>query len=225
MATGSGSISWNAAGGNTYTATVSYSVSWTSGSTLRSSSPASGSVWGGGTTFNCGTYLTLTINCSEKLSNGTYNYFSFDISGTAPACPVATTPTFTDSSVANGRKGISYTDGVSANNTTSYSINYVSGALSSLGLSFNTANGAITGTPNAIGSTTFTVTATNAPGNNYTPASATTSNLTITIINSTPKVWNGSQWVYATDVKIWNGTSWVSGKIQSWNGTNWADPA
>lgn len=224
MASGSGSISWVSAGNNTYTIVVSYTVSWTSGSTLRSSSPASGSNFGG-SVYNCGTNLTVTINCSEKLSNGTYNYFSFDVTGTAPACPIATTPVFTDSTVSDGRKGIAYSDGVSANNTTSYSINYVSGALSSLGLSFNTSNGSITGTPNAIGSTTFTITATNDPGNNYTPSSKSTSNLTITIINSTPKVWNGTQWVYATDIKVWNGTQWVSGKTQIWNGSSWTNPA
>lgn len=216
MAGGSGSVSFISAGSNTYSVVVSYTVTWTSGSTLRSSSPASGSNWGG-VTFSCGSFTTFTINCSEKLSNGTTNTFTFDVTGTAPACPVATSPTFSDTTVANGRKGIAYSDGVVASPKTSYSINYGSGTLGSLGLSFGTSDGTITGTPTAAGSTTFTVTATNNPGGGYTPSSTTTSNITLTVLNATPKIWNGSAWVYASDVKVWNGSAWVTATTKVYN--------
>jgi len=170
-------------------------------------------------TVNCGSFVTFTINASERLGGfaSPYNYFTFDITGTAPACPVATSPSFTDVTVANGRKGIVYSDGVVASPKTSYSINYVSGTLPSLGLSFGTSDGTITGTPTAAGSTTFTVTATNNPGGGFTPSSTTTSNLTLTVLNATPKIWNGSAWVYASDVKVWNGSAWVTATTKVYN--------
>ena len=226
MAGGSGSVSWISAGSNYYTVSVTYTVSWTSGSTLRSSSPASGSNWGG-SFYPCGAFATFTISCSERLTNGTYNDFTFDVTGTAPSCPVATTPSFSDTTVATGRRGIAYSDGVVASPKTSYSINYGSGTLGSLGLSFSTSDGTITGTPTSAGSTTFTVTATNNPGGGYTPSSATTGNITLTVLNATPKVWNGSAWVYASDVKVWNGSAWVSGttKVYDSGTSTWNYPS
>lgn len=87
-------------------------------------------------------------------------------------------PSFTDQTVTNGTRGTAYSNGVSASNTSSYSV--FSGALPT-GLSLNTSNGAITGTPSAAGTFNFVIRATGSfEGTVNTPT------LTIVINPATP---------------------------------------
>jgi hypothetical protein len=110
--------------------------------------------------------------------------------------------------------GKAYSDGVAANNTSSYSI--ASGSLPT-GLSLNTSSGAITGTPTVQGSFTFAITASGgggstgsgnltiqiSPPGNRRNSSDFTSNLAVA------KRYNGTSWVNLTTMKRFNGTAWV----------------
>jgi hypothetical protein len=131
-----------------------------------------------------------------------------------PPPPPTPAPSFTDTTVAAGILKKSYSDGVAANNTSSYAI--ASGSLPT-GLSLNTSSGAITGTPTVQGSFTFSI---NASGGGGTTGSG---NLTIQILppgnrrNSSDfasnlavaKRYNGTSWVNLTTMKRFNGTAWV----------------
>jgi hypothetical protein len=131
-----------------------------------------------------------------------------------PDPPPTPAPSFTDTTVASGILGKSYSDGVSASTTTSYAI--ASGSLPT-GLSLNTSSGAITGTPTVQGSFTFAITASGGGG------SAGSGNLTIQVLppgnrrNSSDfnsnlavaKRYNGTSWINLTTMKRFNGTAWV----------------
>ena len=131
-----------------------------------------------------------------------------------PAPPPTPAPSFTDTTVVAGILKKSYSDGVAANNTSSYAI--ASGSLPT-GLSLNTSSGAITGTPTVQGSFTFAITASGGGG------STGSGNLTIQILppgnrrNSSDfasnlavaKRYNGTSWVNLTTMKRFNGTAWV----------------
>jgi hypothetical protein len=131
-----------------------------------------------------------------------------------PTPPPTPAPSFTDTTVADGVLGVSYSDGVSANNTSSYSI--ASGSLPS-GLSLTTSTGAIAGTPTEQGSFTFAITAS---GN----GTASSGNLTIQIsppgnrrndvgfdVNlANAKRYDGSAWVNLSTMKRFDGTNWVN---------------
>lgn len=83
-------------------------------------------------------------------------------------------PVFTDASIQPiAIRGVPYSDGVSASNTSSYSI-----AASSLptGLNFNTSTGAITGTPTTLQSRSPVFRASNVTGSTDTPALSLTVN-------------------------------------------------
>ena len=137
-----------------------------------------------------------------------------DFSITTSSAPVTPAPSFTDTTVANGLLGVSYSDGVAANNTSSYSIS--SGSLPS-GLSLNTSTGAITGTPTGQGSFTFAITASGA-------GSTGSGNLTIQILPpgnrrndvgfdvnlANAKRYDGSTWVNLSTMKRFDGTNWVN---------------
>ena len=113
------------------------------------------------------TVHTVTLGISHN-SNGSRSV-GISVSGGIPGTSWTTTsgsttavledfdrsPTWIDSSV-NGTatRGTAYSDGVSANATSSYGI--VSGRLP-FGLSLNTSNGAITGTPTTVESQSFTI--------------------------------------------------------------------
>jgi len=131
-----------------------------------------------------------------------------------PPPPPPPAPSFTDTTVSGGTLRKSYSDGVTASNTSSYAI--ASGSLPT-GLSLNTSNGYITGTPTVQGSFTFAITATGGGG------STGSGNLTIQILppgnrrNSSDfssnlavaKRYNGTSWVDLTTMKRFNGTAWV----------------
>jgi hypothetical protein len=125
-------------------------------------------------------------------------------------------PAWTDVSIANTAKlGVPYSDSVSALNAVSYSV--VSGSLPP-GISLNTTNGAISGTPTAAGVYNFTVRASN-QNLTATPDQALTLSVGLgrrysTITGwqtpmTTAKRWNGSAWVNLSIAKRWDGSAWV----------------
>ena len=152
--------------------------------------------------------VTRISVAGNVLGNTNLNYTT----GT-PDPPPTPAPSFTDTAVASGTLRKAYSDGVSASNASSYSIS--SGSLPT-GLSFNTSNGAITGTPTEQGAFTFAITAS---GN----GTASSGYLTIQILppgnrrNSSDfasnlavaKRYNGTSWVNLTTMKRFNGTAWV----------------
>ena len=169
-----------------------------------------------GTTY---TYRLSAINQST-LNPVIYfpasGYLDFSITtSSAPTPPPTPAPSFTDTTVANGLLGVSYSDGVAANNTSSYAI--ASGSLPS-GLSLNTSTGAITGTPTGQGSFTFAITASGGGG------SAGSGNLTIQILPpgnrrnelgfdvnlANAKRYDGAAWVNLSTMKRFDGTNWVN---------------
>jgi hypothetical protein len=81
-------------------------------------------------------------------------YYSTDA---APLNP----PSWTDNTLGGFQATIAYSDGVSATNSPTYSVS--SGSLPS-GISLNTGNGAVTGTPTTAGSYSFTLRASNSDG-------------------------------------------------------------
>jgi hypothetical protein len=165
------------------------------------------------TSGDSGSYSAVRISAAgNPLGTG---IVGFAIEFPAPPPPPPTpAPSFTDTTVANGTLGKSYSDGVSASTTTSYAI--ASGSLPT-GLSLNTSSGAITGTPTVQGSFTFAITASGGGG------SAGSGNLTIQVLppgnrrnssdfNSNLAVarrYNGTSWVNLTTMKRFNGTAWV----------------
>jgi hypothetical protein len=122
-------------------------------------------------------------------------------------------PVFSDGSVnSSARVGIAYSDGVSASETSSYSVVAAPNNLPP-GLSLNTSNGAITGTPTTPGSYSFRIRASNSTG------STDTAIQTITVI-SAARVWNGSAFVSGL-ANVWNGSAFVTGTIRVWDGSTW----
>ena len=79
----------------------------------------------------------------------------------------AALPSFTDTTLSTATQGDFYSDGVSASNATSFTL--ISGMPS--GLSLNTNNGSITGTPNVSGNFSITIDANNSFGSTRTTVS------------------------------------------------------
>jgi hypothetical protein len=146
--------------------------------------------------------VTVRANNSGSTADRT---FTFTVN---PALPV-----FSDGSVnSSARVGIAYSDGVSASETSSYSVVAAPNSLPP-GLSLNTSNGAITGTPTTPGSYSFRIRASNVTG------STDTAIQTITVI-SAARVWNGTAFVSGL-ANVWNGSAFVTGTIRVWDGTTW----
>jgi hypothetical protein len=178
----------------------------------------------GGTTVLVYTTPTITINHN---TNGTKSV-AISVFGSIPTTTWTSTtgsttavlddydrsPVFSDSTVApTARVGIAYSDGVSASNTSSYSV--FSGALPP-GLSLNTSTGAITGTPTVAGVYNFVIRATGSF-----EGTKDTGTLTITV-SSVIRVWNGSSFAFGLP-KVWGGSSFVDGRVRVWNGSAWID--
>lgn len=131
-----------------------------------------------------------------------------------PDPPPTPAPSFTDGSVANGILGKSYSDGVSASNTSSYGLR--SGSLPS-GLSLNTSNGAITGTPTQQGSYSFSIDAFGPGGSAWVdlsmqilPPGNRRNSLSFNSDLTTAKRYNGTAWVNLTTMKRFDGNNWVN---------------
>jgi len=132
-------------------------------------------------------------------------------------------PGFTDESVTNTlyiNQNINSTDNssVSATNTSSYSIQHISGLNPTSWLSINN-SGQLSGSTTETGSYTFRVAATSASG-----TTTYSNNITINVVYpgkrinssfgqaqfSTAKRWDGTQWIALTQMKRWNGSSWIN---------------
>ena len=164
-----------------------YSGSLPAGLSLNSST---GAVTGTPTTANTYPFVLRATN-----SDG---FVSASFSLTVPATP----PVWTDN-VLSGSLTVNsvYSDGVAATNSPTYSVSV--GSLPT-GLSLNTSTGAVTGTPTTAGTYSFTLAATNSDG-------TITQAFSLTVIPAIGvKVWNGTQFNFATAVKVYNGTAFVA---------------
>lgn len=157
--------------------------------------------------------ITKFSAAGNPLGSAFFNFqtgFSYD---DTPAPPPTPAPSFTDTTVANGLLGVSYSDAVSANNTSSYAI--ASGSLPP-GLSFNTSSGAITGTPTQQGSFTFAITASGGGG------STGSGNLTIQIFPAGNRRNDVGFDVNLANAKRYDGTNWINlSNMKRFDGTNW----
>jgi hypothetical protein len=182
---------------------TSYGLISSSGATGGLSLGSNGVISGTPTTVGTATFNVRAFNTVNGYTSSADRSFNITVN---PALPV-----FSDATVdSSARVGIAYSDGVAASETASYSV--FSGALPG-GLSLNTSNGAITGTPTTPGTFTFVIRATNVTG------STNTGTLTITVI-SAARVWNGTAFVSGL-ANVWNGSAFVTGTIRVWDGTTW----
>ena len=132
-----------------------------------------------------------------------------------PAAPVWVDQTLATTTI---KAGQSYSDGVSATNTTSYSL--FSGTLPP-GITLDANTGVLSGVPTTadVQPYTFVLRATNSANE-----SISTNTLSITVQPAgSGKVWNGSAWVLAP-FKVWSGSAWIEAQAKVWNGSIWADP-
>ena len=161
------SVSWSAPsdnGGQSLTGyQVAYKRSTDSTYTFTSTSNTSITL----TDLSSNTAYDIVVGAKNGVTdkhNSTFGYTGAQAHTGTAATASATTeqglPTFTDLTLDDATQGQFYSDGVKADNATSYTL--ISGLPS--GLSLNTNNGDITGTPNQSGSFTITVDANNADG-------------------------------------------------------------
>jgi hypothetical protein len=224
------SIGWTYAYSSGYTDyyyyTISYSqsdVPYPSGSTNRTSTPASGYTGG---PLTCNTNLTFSVNYSYRVTgNPVTQTGSFDINGSAPSCPSpppSYPPAWSDNTLGAFQVATSYSDAVSATNM-NYSGSY-SVSVGSLpdGISLNTSTGALTGTPTTSGAYSFTLRASNAYGN---VSQAFSGNVTVSDSYGKLKVMtSSSQSAAATNVKVLDsdGSTWLTATVKyTTDGTNW----
>jgi hypothetical protein len=184
---------------------TSYGLISSSGATGGLSLGSNGVISGTPTTVGTATFNVRAFNTVNGYTSSADRSFNITIN---PALPVFTDQTVTTTA----RTRVSYSDGVSATETASYSV--FSGSLPS-GLSLNTSTGAITGSPASPGTFNFVIRATNVTGSTNTPT------LTITVFSSV-RVWNGSAFIFGR-ARIWNGSSFIDGRIRVWNGSSWLD--
>ena len=120
-------------------------------------------------------------------------------------------PSFTDSTLSTDlRRGISYSDGVTANNSPSYTTvgTFVPG------LTLGTADGTVTGTPTNQGTYNFDIVASNAAG-------SATASFSLPVKPGAQR-WDGSAWVRVETYKRWDGSAWVDvTQSRRWDGSAW----
>jgi hypothetical protein len=154
---------------------------------------------------------TFTFNIRATGPGGTAN--TGNLSVTIAADVVA--PAWVDNTLSGDlRVGIAYSDGVSASGTSpTYSVS--AGSLPP-GITLNTSTGAVTGTPTAQGSYSFTLRASNAGGE-------VTQAFTL-VVKPGGFRWDGSAWVRITTFKRWDGSAWVDvTQLRRWDGSNWVN--
>jgi hypothetical protein len=209
--------------------TTSISVSWSITSTA--SNPGAFSeiyVNGAGTNLYEGYGVNTPVAGSATVSglspntSYTFNFGGIDaLGGTGGQSysfstdPVPSNPpSWSDNTLAGFVATVAYSDGVSATNSPTYSVS--AGSLPA-GISLNTSNGAVTGTPTTAGAYSFTLRAANGDG-----AVTQAFSGTVAAAPSAGKwrVWTGSAWVVGP-LKVWNGTAWVDSSVKVWNGTAW----
>lgn len=158
------------------------------------------------------TTSTIFFTITAANSDGFTTNLNFSLT------PKAAFAVWTDNTLSTTtiRVGQTYSDGVLANNASSYAVD--SGSLPP-GISLDTSTGSLTGQPTTAGSYSFVLRAANSSDERI-----FTSTLSIVVEPAgSGKVWNGSSWVSAP-FRVWNGSSWVESQAKVWNGTTWADP-
>lgn len=144
---------------NGVTLTIPYFATLTNNGTLNNNGTIinTGTMYNSGTLNNNGTLNNTNVmnNAGSIINNGT---LTGEVNGSGTVTPKITT----DSPLTEGTVGVSYTATLEA---TGNNITWSLASESTLpnGLTLNS-DGTITGTPSAVGSSTFTVTATNASG-------------------------------------------------------------
>lgn len=171
--------------------------------------PVSGSATVSG--LSAGTSYSFTIYALTS-SGSASNTYSFSTDSVTP--PPTYPPSWSDNTLGGFQVGVAYSDGVSATNSPTYSVSV--GSLPA-GVSLNTGTGAVTGTPTAAGSYSFTLRAANGDGAvtqafSGAVAAAPTAGMW--------QVWTGSVWVHGP-LKVWNGSAWVASSVKVWNGSAW----
>lgn len=167
------------------------------------------------------TSITYTATLSDYYTGTTYAVSSLTVNFTytppPPPPPPTYPPSWTDTALVSGQVGVAYSDGVSASNM-NYSGSYsVSAGSLPTGLSFNTATGAITGTPTTAGSSSFTITASNSYGS---ISQAFTMTVAAPATTGHVQVYNGSSWV-ESEVYVFNGSTWVLAQVYKYSGSAW----
>jgi hypothetical protein len=168
------------------------------GITLNTSS---GAITGTPTTVGTSNFTVQAFNVTGTISAG----LTLEVIDGLPA------PVFTDSTLSTDlRRGISYSDGVTASDATSYTTvgTFVPG------LTLGTANGTVTGTPTAQGTYNFDIVASNAAG-------SATASFSLPVKPGARR-WDGSAWVRVETYKRWDGSAWVDvTQSRRWNGSAW----
>ena len=179
----------------------SYRVSSGSLPSGISLSTSTGSITGTPTTAGTSNFTVQAYNSAGTISVGLTLEV---ISGLAP-------PEWTDDTLSDAlRVGSAYADSVSATDVASYA---VAGTIVP-GLTLNTTNGSVTGTPTAQGNYAFDIQAINAAG-------TATANFDLNVSPSL-RYYDGSVWKWATTLKRWDGSEWVDVEsLKKWNGSTW----
>lgn len=178
-----------------------YSISGGSLPTGISLSSSTGAITG--TPTVPGTY-NFTVRAANATGAITTGLTLEVISGLAP-------PEFTDDTLnPNLTVGKAYADAVSASDAASYA---VVGTIVP-GLSLNTTNGSVTGTPTAQGVFPFSIQAINAAG-------TATANFNLSV-DPNVRIYDGATFDWADTLKRWNGSEWVQVEwVRKWNGSTW----
>ena len=193
------------------TTNMSYSGTWSYSGTLPPGLSLSGTA-GSNTNTLSGTPTTAGTFSFTVIATNSYGSTSTGYSVTI-ASPPTPSPVWTDNVLGAFTIGTAYSDGVAANYMTGYSGTYsvVSGALPA-GISLNSTTGAVTGTPTAVSTYSFTIQALNVNG-------SITQAFTGTVKGGVAVV-TGSTWYKAT-VSVRSGSAWVAKPVYVYNGTSW----
>lgn len=185
---------------------------------------------GASSSAQSGTYTATNLNTPGQTYVATItasSYFSTFgenlVSSTSVSKTKASSPIFSDTTLAQAMVNVSYSDSVSASGSNSYSAVVTSGNFGGLGFG---SNGTVTGTPTTAGTVVLQVTANNQPSD-YMPTSNSTS-VSLQIINASPMVYNTgtNSWVRSQGVYVYNGTQWTIAQMQVRNSGNtaWSPP-
>lgn len=120
-------------------------------------------------------------------------------------------PVFTDDTLSTDlRRGIAYSDGVTASDATAYT---TVGDFPP-GLTLGTADGTVAGTPTAQGTYDFDIVASNAAG-------SATASFSLPVKPGLQR-WDGTAWQWVETLKRWDGSSWVDvTQTKRWDGSQW----
>ena len=168
------------------------------GITLNTSS---GAIAGTATAVGTSNFTVQAYNVTGTISVG----LTLEVIDGLPA------PVFTDDVLSTDlRRGISYSDGVTASDATAYTTvgTFVPG------LTLGTADGTVIGTPTAQGTYNFDIVASNAAG-------SATASFSLPVKPGARR-WDGSAWVRVQTYKRWDGSAWVDvTQSRRWNGSAW----